>query len=80
MDSHDSTDLTGQKLAKFWRPSDFFYIGKCFPEGSERSAKQKLLAKKLALFSIRLIVHEHLHTHLNKLTCVVDRVPETVIN
>ena len=34
---------------------------------SERLVKEKSLAKKLALFNIRLIAHEHLHMHLNKL-------------
>ena len=36
-------------------------------------------AKKLALFNVRLIMHEHVHAHLNKLRCVVDRTPQTVI-
>ena len=33
------------------------------PEGFERSPKQKFLAWKLALFNIRLIPGDHLHTH-----------------
>ena len=70
-------DLTGQRLAKFCRTSDF--LGKYFPEGSESLAKQKVLAKKLAQLNIRLIACEHHHTHLNKLRCIVDHVLQTVI-
>ena len=57
----------------------FFQVNKCLPNGSERSAKQNILAKKLALFNIRLIAHEHLHMHLNKLRCIIDYALQTVI-
>ena len=65
--------------AKFCQPSDFFLVGKCLPEGSERSEKQKFLTKKLTLYNVSLIAREHLHTHLNKLRWSVDCAPQTVI-
>ena len=72
--------LDSLRLAKFCRPNDFFQVRKCLPEGSERLGKQNFHAKKLALFNIRLIACEHLHTHNNKLRCIVDCAPQTVIN
>ena len=73
---HYCANLTSQRPTKSSQPSDFFQVGKCLTEGSERSTKQKFHAKKLALFNIRLITHEHLHMHLNKLRCIVDHVPQ----
>ena len=67
-------NLTGRRPAKIADLATFFRSANTFRKGLRGQQSKNFLQR-----SWLLIAREHLHTHFNKLRCVVDRAPQTVI-